>query len=59
MHREKCSQQDLDVMKKDQLGGSNIQAGFWDDLLLQQQQQGKPAFPKIHTTRFGNDCLNI
>jgi hypothetical protein len=38
-YREKCSKQDLDVTAKDQLGGSNIQIYFWDDLLLRQQQQ--------------------
>jgi hypothetical protein len=37
MYREKCSQQDLDVTAKDQLGGSNIQVYFWDELLLRQQ----------------------
>jgi hypothetical protein len=59
MYREKCSQQDLDVTAKDQLGGSNIQVYFWDELLLRQQQllehnQGKPAnLPKGRTGQNG------
>jgi hypothetical protein len=32
MYREKCSQQDLDVMMKEPLEGSNLQVYFWDDL---------------------------
>jgi hypothetical protein len=51
MYREKCSQQDLDVMMEEPLGGSNLQVYFRDDLPMQQQQllehnQGKPTiFP--------------
>jgi long-chain acyl-CoA synthetase len=38
MHREKYSQQNLDLMMKGNMGGKTIQVHFWDDLLLAQPQ---------------------